>query len=76
MRATNGIPLGWPLPLTGWHCQFRPTTKGQFNRAPGVRHCLQEAEVRCVRVCVCYVISVVEEFMVSAALYIAYKPNP
>jgi hypothetical protein len=28
MRVTNGMPLGWPLPLTGWHCKFRPSTKG------------------------------------------------
>ena len=28
MRATNGIPLGSPLPLTGWHCKLRPNTEG------------------------------------------------
>jgi hypothetical protein len=28
MRLTNCIPLGWPLPLTGSHCKFRPNTEG------------------------------------------------
>ena len=26
MRVTNGIPVGCPLPLTGWHCKLRCTT--------------------------------------------------
>jgi hypothetical protein len=28
MRVTNGIPLGWTLPLTGWYCEFCSNTQG------------------------------------------------
>jgi hypothetical protein len=28
MRVANGIPLGCPLPLTGWHCKLRRNTEG------------------------------------------------
>jgi hypothetical protein len=33
MRATNGIALACPLPLTDWHCKFGPNAQGQQQLA-------------------------------------------
>jgi hypothetical protein len=31
MCATNAIPLGCALPLTGWHCKLCPNTEGRTD---------------------------------------------
>jgi hypothetical protein len=37
MRVTNGIPLGSPLPLTGWHCKIPSKRRRQHHSCQGGR---------------------------------------